>query len=82
MPPRYIRASELGSFAFCRRAWFLEQQSQRTGLTQTREAGAAAGPEGARAARQTPTAARLSALLLVLGIVGITFVALMALTRP
>jgi hypothetical protein len=81
MPPRYIRASELGSFAFCRRAWFLEQQSQHAVPTQTPQFGAA-DSERARAVPKTPAAARLSVLLFVLGIVGITCAALVALVRP
>jgi hypothetical protein len=81
MPPRYIRASELGSFAFCRRAWFLERQGQPTTLTQARSIGAADHAERALAVQRAPSTARLSVFLLVLGIVGIACAALLALTR-
>ena len=82
MPARYIRASELGSFAFCRRAWFLERQGQATTLTQAREIGAADHAERAHAVRQAPATARLSALLLVLGVAGIVCAVLLAWIRP
>jgi hypothetical protein len=82
MPSRYIRASELGSFTFCRRAWFLERQDQDTTLTQARAIRAANHAERADAVRKTPATARLSALLLVLGIAGIVCAVLMAWIRP
>jgi hypothetical protein len=75
MPPRYIHASEVGSFASCRRAWFLERQNQPTDLSEPAETGAHRAGRG-RAAR------RLSLLLLVLGIGGIACVALLASMRP
>jgi hypothetical protein len=81
MRPRYIHASEVGSFALCRRAWFLERQNQRTDLAEGPEAGAQrAGP--GHAARKSLSAARLSLLLLVLGIGGFACVALLVTMRP
>jgi len=74
MPPRYIRAAEVGSFTFCRRAWFLERQHQPTDLAEAPEAGARRAGRGP-AARKSPSTARLSLLLLVLGIAGIAWVA-------
>ena len=81
MPPRYIRASEVGSFAFCRRAWFLERHNQATDLSDDPEAGADLAGHGGHAARKSLTTERLSLLLLVLGIGGIACVALLAM-RP
>ena len=81
MPPRYIRASEVGSFAFCRRAWFLERQNQPTDPSEAQEAGAHFAGHG-QAARKLLSAARLSLLLLVMGIGGIVCVALLATMRP
>ena len=81
MPPRYIRASELGSFTFCRRAWFLERQGQPTALTQARAIGTADHAEQPHASRQAPATARLSALLLVLGVAGIACAMLLAWIR-
>jgi hypothetical protein len=81
MPPRYIRASELGSFIFCRRAWFLERQDQATALTQSRAIGAADHAEPTRAAPQSSAAARLSTLLLILGVAGFACAALLTWVR-
>jgi hypothetical protein len=82
MPSRYIRASELGSFTFCRRAWFLERQDQATTLTQARAIEALDHAERANAVPKAPATARLSVLLLVLGIAGIVCAILMAWIRP
>jgi hypothetical protein len=78
MPPRYIRASEVGSFASCRRAWFLERQNQSTDLSEASEAGA----HSAGRPRKPLSTARLSLFLLILGIGGIACVALLATMRP
>jgi hypothetical protein len=82
MPPRYIRASELGSFTFCRRAWFLGRQDQDTALMQARAIGALDHAGHADAVRKAPATARLSALLLVLGVAGIVCAVLLAWFRP
>ncbi len=80
MPPRYIHASEVGTFVSCRRAWFLERQNQLTELSETpQEEAHRAGPDDV--ARKSLYTARLSLLLLVLGIGGITCVALLASMR-
>jgi hypothetical protein len=81
MPPRYIHASEVGSFASCRRAWFLERQNQSTDLSEAPEAGARRGGRG-HAPRKSLSATRLSLLLLAVGIAGIACVALLAIMRP
>jgi hypothetical protein len=81
MPPRYIRASELGSFVFCRRAWFLERQHQPTAPTQTGTIGAVDHVNPARAGQQVSAAARLSALLLLLGFAGFACAAVLTWVR-
>ena len=81
MPPRYIRASELGSFTFCRRAWFLERQGQPTAPTQAQAIGTADHAQRPHAVQQGPATARLSALLLVLGAAGIACAMLLAWIR-
>ncbi len=81
MPPRYIRASELGSFTFCRRAWFLERQGQATDLTEARAIGSADHAEQVLGVLQSPATARLSTLLLVLGVAGIVCAVFLAWIR-
>jgi hypothetical protein len=80
MPPRYTRASEVGSFASCRRAWFLERQNQPMDVSEAPEAGAHGAGLG-QTARKSLSTARLSLLLLVLGVGGIACVALLAMMR-
>jgi hypothetical protein len=46
MSDRYVMASELKSFAFCRRAWFLERQGTVSALVSERARGRAEGPDG------------------------------------
>ena len=81
MPPRYIRESELVTFALRKRAWFLERQGQSTALIQTPMMGTAERAEGAHAFGQVPATARLSVLLLVLGGIGISCAMLLAWIR-
>jgi hypothetical protein len=78
MPPRYIHASELVTFAFRKRAWFLERQGQPTAVIQAPMMGNAGG---GRAFGQVPATARLSVLLLVLGGIGVSCAMLLAWIR-
>jgi hypothetical protein len=71
MPPRYISASELVIFAFRKRAWFLEHQGQPSTLIQARAMESADSAGRARAVWRAPTTARILAVLLVLGGIGI-----------
>jgi hypothetical protein len=80
MPPRYIRASEVGSFAVCRRAWLLERQHQPMDLSEAPEVGAY--PAGRGHAARKSLSERMSLLLLILGIGGIACVAVLTWMRP
>jgi hypothetical protein len=71
MQPRYIRASELVTFAVRKRAWFLERQGQPTGLTRAQAMGTGEHAGRASAGRQAPAATRLAVLLVVLSGIGI-----------
>ena len=64
MKDRYIRASELKDFAFCRRAWFLERQGLQTTLTEARNAGTADHAHRANTVHRAQTLHRSSGLLL------------------
>ncbi len=66
MRERYIRASELRSFSFCRRAWFLEQQDQPSLLQPERERGTTDHRQHAHAVQVATAGARYSAGLLML----------------
>lgn len=68
-PPaaRRITASEVGSFTFCERAWFLENQGEPSTLTEARERGATDHTTRASAVIQAQKTARTARLVLILG---------------
>jgi len=65
---RYIRASELRSFSFCRRAWFFEREGQASTLHAERRRGSADHRQHGGAVVQATTAARLSSALFTLAL--------------
>lgn len=77
MQPRYIRASELVTFAVRKRAWFLEHQGQPTGLTRAQAMGTAEHAGRVPGVRQAPAATRFAVLLVILGGIGIACAALL-----
>jgi hypothetical protein len=76
MSDRYITASELKSFAFCRRAWFLERQGSESALVSERARGLADHASHGRTVQQANLGRRAATLLLVLGLAGIAAAAL------
>ena len=72
MSDRYVTASELKSFAFCRRAWFLERQGAESALVSERARGRADHVSHGGAVQQANLGRRVATLLFVLGLAGIT----------
>lgn len=71
MSERYVTASELKSFAFCRRAWFLERQGAESSLVNERARGRADHEIHGRAVQQANLGRRVATLLFVLGLAGV-----------
>jgi len=68
MSVRYIRASDLKSFAFCKRAWFLEQQGVQSTLASERLKGSADHDQHREAVQVAVATGKTASILLVLGI--------------
>jgi uncharacterized iron-regulated membrane protein len=71
MKPRRIIASEIGTFTFCQRAWFLQNQGAPSALTQARDRGATDHAMRASAVLQGQKTARGARLLLILGLLAL-----------
>jgi hypothetical protein len=72
-PPaaRRITASELGTFTFCQRAWFLENQGEPTALTEARDRGTADHATRANLVLQGQKTARAARLVLIGGLLAL-----------
>ena len=77
MSDRYITASELKSFDFCRRAWFLERQGAESTLVSERARGQADHESHGHVVQQANLGRRTATLLFVLGLAGIGAAALL-----
>jgi hypothetical protein len=77
MSDRYVMASELKSFAFCHRAWFLERQGVVSTLDGARAVGRADHETHGGDVRRANLGRRAATLLFVLGLAGITVSALL-----
>jgi hypothetical protein len=77
MRDRYIMAWELKSFAFCRRAWFLERQGAASALVSERARGRADHESHGGTVHQANLGRRAATLLFVLGLAGIVGAALL-----
>lgn len=75
MGDRYITALELKSFAFCRRAWFLERQGAESALVSERARGRADHETHGRTVQQANLGRRAATLLFVLGLAGMVVAA-------
>ena len=71
MPERPINASEIKSFAFCARAWFLEREGLPSDLETERARGVSDHRRHGIAAARADAAGRLSSALLILGLAGL-----------
>jgi hypothetical protein len=83
-PPaaRRITPSELGTFTFCQRAWFLEQHGEPTALTDARNRGAADHAQRVVSVAHGQTRARAARVLFILGLLAIVCAVILgALTR-
>jgi hypothetical protein len=72
-PPtaRRITASELGTFTFCQRAWFLESQGEPTSLTDAQDRGTADHAERVVSIARGHTTAHAARVLFILGLLAI-----------
>jgi len=68
MSQRYIRASELRSFSFCHRAWFLEQAGHASVLVIERERGRADHQDHERAVANASSFRHVSSVLFALAL--------------
>ena len=76
MSDRYVTASELKSFAFCRRAWLLERQGAESALVIERARGHADHEIHGHSVQQATLGRRAATLLFALGLAGIAAAAL------
>jgi hypothetical protein len=68
---RHITASELGTFTFCQRAWFLQNQGAPSALTDARDRSTTDHAMRASAVLQGQKTARTARLLLILGLLAL-----------
>jgi hypothetical protein len=76
MTRRYVKASELKSFAFCERAWFLERSHIASASVTDQARGAEDHRRHAVASHEAIAAQRVSHVLLLVGICGLVVAAL------
>jgi hypothetical protein len=76
MADRYTTASEIKSFAFCRRAWLLEGQGANSTLAIERERGTEDHMSHRQIVRRAARESRAATLLLLLGLAGVAAAAL------
>jgi hypothetical protein len=69
MPPRVLRASEIGEYLFCKRAWWLHRQGVEPSNRAAREAGIAAHESHAKVIAWTGCLRTIAFILLLAAIV-------------
>jgi hypothetical protein len=69
MPPRVFRASEIGEFLFCQRAWWLHRSGVEPSNRAAREAGMAAHESHARLVAWTGCLRTVAFILLLAAVV-------------
>ena len=77
-PAGHTTASELGTFTFCQRAWFLERQGQATSLTEERARGTADHSARVESIARGQRTARVARVLLILGLLALVCALLLA----
>jgi hypothetical protein len=65
---RYVRASEIGSYVFCRRAWHLDQRSVPTTLEPERAAGVVFHQQHGQLVQRSVQLDRLATLITLFGL--------------
>ena len=81
MRNRHINASEVKSFVFCERAWFLEREGLQSALQQERARGVSDHIRHGGAVARARATKRLSSALLILSLAGLAAAALWWLFR-
>jgi hypothetical protein len=71
MNQRYVRASDLKSFSFCHRAWFLERQGLSPASSEDRNRGTVDHQNHSAAAQRMVQVQRYSKVLFLVGLVGL-----------
>jgi hypothetical protein len=81
MNQRYVRASDLKSFSFCQRAWFLERQGLSPASSEDRDGGNADHYNHSQAAQQMVQTQRYSRAFFFVGFAGFAAALLWLLIR-
>jgi hypothetical protein len=74
MKDRYLSASELNSFTFCHRSWFLEHHGHETEFIEARELGTADHVHRANTVLRARALARVARILFILALAGLACV--------
>jgi len=71
MNQRYVRASDLKSFSFCQRAWFLERQGRSPASSEDRNRGTTDHHNHSHAVERMVQTQKYSSVLFLVGLAGL-----------